>query len=60
VEHHLFPKVCHVHYPALSRIVEQTCAAHGVRNTAQPSLRAAIASNVRWLRELGREDLTRS
>jgi len=54
VEHHLFPKVCHVHYPALSRIVEETCAAHGVRYTAQPSLRAALASNVRWLRELGR------
>ena len=54
VEHHLFPKVCHVHYAALSRIVEATCAAHGVRYTAQPTLRAAIASNVRWLRELGR------
>jgi fatty acid desaturase len=54
VEHHLFPKVCHVHYPALSRIVEEKCATHGVRYTAQPTLRAAIASNVRWLRELGR------
>jgi linoleoyl-CoA desaturase len=53
VEHHLFPKVCHVHYPALSRIVEETCVAYGVRYTAQPSLRSAIASNVRWLRELG-------
>jgi len=54
VEHHLFPKVCHVHYRALSRIVEETCAAHGVRYTAQPTLRAAVASNVRWLRALGR------
>jgi linoleoyl-CoA desaturase len=54
VEHHLFPKICHVHYAALSRIVEETCAAHGVRYTAQPTLRAAIRSNVRWLRELGR------
>lgn len=24
VEHHLFPTVCHVHYPALSKIVRQT------------------------------------
>ena len=53
VEHHLFPKVCHVHYPALSAIVEATCAAYGVRYTAQPSLRAAVAANVRWLRRLG-------
>jgi linoleoyl-CoA desaturase len=53
IEHHLFPKVCHVHYRALSGIVEATCAAHGVRYTAQPTLRAAVASNVRWLRRLG-------
>jgi linoleoyl-CoA desaturase len=54
VEHHLFPRISHLHYPALSRIVEATCAAHGVRYTAQPSLHAAIAANVRWLRSLGR------
>jgi linoleoyl-CoA desaturase len=54
VEHHLFPKVCHVHYRALAPLVEQTCAAHGVRYRAQPTLRAAVAANVRWLRTLGR------
>jgi linoleoyl-CoA desaturase len=56
IEHHLFPKVCHVHYPALSAIVEATCAAHGIHYVAQPSLRAAVASNVRWLRSLGRDE----
>jgi len=56
VEHHLFPRVCHVHYRELSRIVEATCAVHGVRYTAQPSLRAALAANVRWLRMLGAAD----
>jgi linoleoyl-CoA desaturase len=55
IEHHLFPKVCHVHYRALSPIVEEVCARHGVRYRAQPSLRAAVAANVRWLRLLGRE-----
>jgi linoleoyl-CoA desaturase len=54
VEHHLFPRICHLHYPALSPIVEATCRAHGVRYTAQPSLRAAVGANVRWLRALGR------
>src|SRR5690606_14222015 len=24
-EHHLFPRICHVNYPAISKIVEQTC-----------------------------------
>jgi linoleoyl-CoA desaturase len=54
VVHHLFPKVCHVHYPDLAPIVEATCARHGVRYTAQPTFGAALAANVRWLRALGR------
>jgi linoleoyl-CoA desaturase len=53
VEHHLFPKVCHVHYRALSEIVEETCATHGVRYRAQPTFRAAIVANMRWLRQMG-------
>ena len=54
VEHHLFPRVCHVHYPALSRIVEETCADHDVVYRAEPTLLRALAANVRWLRTMGR------
>jgi linoleoyl-CoA desaturase len=54
VAHHLFPRVCHVHYPALSRIVEEACREFGVRYTAHRSLLAGIASHYRWLRALGR------
>ena len=25
IEHHLFPRICHVNYPAISTLVEQTC-----------------------------------
>ena len=25
VEHHLFPRICHVNYPAISKLVEETC-----------------------------------
>ncbi len=53
VEHHLFPQVCHLHYPALARMVEQTCLAHGVRYRCQPTLGDALASNWRWLRQMG-------
>lgn len=53
VEHHLFSRVCHVHYRALSRIVQQTCRDHGLRYRCQPTLLGALASNVQWLRELG-------
>jgi linoleoyl-CoA desaturase len=53
IEHHLFPRVCHLHYPALSRIVEETCTAHRVQYRCEPTLRSALAANVCWLRRMG-------
>ena len=53
VEHHLFPRICHLHYPALAPIVEETCRAHSVRYRAEPTLRSALAANWNWLRRLG-------
>jgi linoleoyl-CoA desaturase len=54
IEHHLFPKVCHVHYPALAPIVEEVCRAHGVRYYAHPTMAAAIRSHQRQLRAMGK------
>jgi len=54
VEHHLFPTVCHVHYPGLAAIVEQTCRDHGVPYRSRPTLRGAIGAHYRLLRALGR------
>ena len=53
IEHHLFPRISHVNYPALSRLVEETCKEFGVRYTAFTSFRAGIASHYRWLRRMG-------
>ncbi len=53
VEHHLFPKVCHLHYPAIAVIVAQTAKEHGVRHRVTPTLFAAILSHYRMLRRLG-------
>ncbi len=57
VEHHLFSKICHVHYPALSQIVEETCREFGVRYAAQKTLWSALASHFRWLVLMGRPQL---
>jgi len=56
IEHHLFPHICHVHYPRIAEIVEGTCAEFGVRYTAHASFRGALASHWRWLRRMGRVD----
>lgn len=53
IEHHLFPRICHVNYPALSKVVEETCRELGVNYTANPTLRAGLASHFRWLRQMG-------
>ncbi len=54
IEHHLFPDVCHVHYPALARIVEAACRESGIPHRSAPTLSAAIADHYRHLRALGR------
>lgn len=54
IEHHLLPRICHVNFPALSKIVEQTCRDFGVKFTEHGSFRAGVASHFRWLRRMGR------
>jgi len=51
--HHLLPRVCHVHYPALSEIVEATCRDHGVRYRTNPTFLGAVRSHFLWLRKMG-------
>jgi linoleoyl-CoA desaturase len=54
IEHHLFPRVSHVHYPALSKIVKQKCKAFDLPYNCIPSLRKAVVSHFRLLRTLGK------
>lgn len=56
IEHHLFPRICHTNYPALSKLVKQTCEEFGVRYRENPSFRSGIASHFRWLRRMGMAD----
>jgi linoleoyl-CoA desaturase len=54
VEHHLFPKISHVHYPVISKIIRQTCEEFGVPYQEYPKMRYAVASHVAFLRQMGR------
>lgn len=53
IEHHLMPHVCHIHYPALSPIVEQLCNEYGIRYSCHPTFWAGVVSHYKWLREMG-------
>jgi len=56
IEHHLFPRVCHIHYPAISKIVERTCREFGIKYMSYPTFRAAIVAHYQWLKKLGRKE----
>jgi linoleoyl-CoA desaturase len=53
IEHHLFPRICHVNYPAISRVVEETCREFGVRYSEHASVWSGLVSHFRWLRRMG-------
>ena len=54
VEHHLFPKVCSVHYAALNPILREVAEKHGVPYFSNPTLWSAIRSHFMTLKEFGR------
>lgn len=54
IEHHLFPKISHIHYPAISKIIKQACMEYGVVYIEYSKVRYAVASHVAFLRQMGR------
>jgi linoleoyl-CoA desaturase len=56
IEHHLFPRICHVNYPAISKVVEETCREFGIRYVVHKTFFAGMASHFRWLRRMGTAD----
>lgn len=55
IEHHLFPHVCHVHYPALSKIVKKTADEFGLAYQVVPTFRKAVYMHGEMLRVLGQQ-----
>lgn len=53
VEHHLFPKICHIHYPRISGIVERTAREFNVPYLEHKSFGHALRSHFAMLRHLG-------
>jgi linoleoyl-CoA desaturase len=58
VEHHLFPTVCHVHYPKIQKIVRQTTEEFRLPYNEYPTFFNALRSHYLLLKELGRKDTT--
>jgi len=54
--HHMFPAICHVHYPALTEIVRETAAEHGLMYREVRTISGAFLAHLRWMRVLGAAD----
>jgi len=55
IEHHLFPKICHIHYPAIGAIVKQTAAEFDLEYIESPTFGVALISHYKTLKRLGKE-----
>lgn len=55
VEHHLFPRVSHVHYPAISKIVKQKCQEFNLPYNYYKTMSAAVVSHFKVMKMLGRK-----
>ncbi len=53
IEHHLFPSICHVHYPEVSKIVKETIQEFGLPYYEYEQLTSAISSHVKMLKSFG-------
>lgn len=52
VEHHLFPKVSHIHYPALNRIVRETCQEFAIQYNEFKTFGGAFKSHIRVIHSM--------
>lgn len=53
VEHHLFYKIAHIHYPALAPLVREVARRHELPYLEFPTFGAALLSHIRTMRRFG-------
>lgn len=51
-EHHLFPRVSHVHYPEIAKVVREVCRENHVEYCESPSFWSAMRSHYRFVKSL--------
>lgn len=54
VEHHLFPSICHIHYPKLSKIVKATAEEYGIPYHSYPTFIGVLGEHTKLLKKFGR------
>lgn len=55
IEHHLFPRISHIHYPQISKLVEAECIAFNLPYNSIPTMTAAVTSHFRFIKLMGQK-----
>jgi linoleoyl-CoA desaturase len=53
VEHHLFPRISHVHYPKINQFVKETCQEFGINYIEYPTMLKAFHSHLLHVKRMG-------
>jgi linoleoyl-CoA desaturase len=56
IEHHLFPRISHIHYPVISKIVKEHCEKFNLPYHSFPNLQKAISSHIKLMKQLGQKN----
>ncbi len=56
IEHHLFPHICHIHYPKIAKIVAEVSDEFGIPYQVMPTFRSALAAHGKMLKYLGQNE----
>lgn len=54
IEHHIFPNICHLHYPHIQKIVKNYCVKHNLPYHEEKTLWEALKKHVLHLKRMGR------
>lgn len=55
IEHHLFPKISHTHYPAISEIVKETCEEFNIPYNDYPDMWTSVKSHFKMMKIFGQD-----
>ena len=56
IEHHLFPNICHIHYPQIADIVRDTAKEYDLPYFEFETFHEAIHDHYHQMKVLGRSD----
>jgi linoleoyl-CoA desaturase len=57
IEHHLFARISHVHYPAISKIVQDTCRQFNIPYNSFPTMSKSLVSHFKMMKQLGKKPM---